>query len=52
MNAMPDCAVRVDSGSTLREGGGSKVFSGPSMTLGGSADEDLEGGGVGTPMPR
>ena len=42
--------VRVDSGSMLSEGGGLKFASdSPSEA---SADEGLEGGGVGTPMPR
>lgn len=44
-----DSAMRVDSESSQREGGDLKVFGGPS---GGSAEGDLEGGGVGTPMPR
>ena len=51
MNAA-DCAMKADSGSMLREGGGSKVFSGPSTMSEGSTEEDREGGGVGTPMPR
>ena len=44
-----DSAMSVVSESSQSEGGGWEVFSGPS---GGSAEGDLEGGGVGTPMPR
>ena len=47
-----DCAMSVDSGSTLKEGGGLNIFNGPSTMSGGSAEDGLEGGGVGTPMPR
>ena len=48
-----DWAIKVVPGSTLRrEVGGSKLVSGPSSKSGGSADDGLEGGGVGTPMPK